>query len=273
MIPPSAWTDPEQMSRQDASNLAKFLEERAQFPDQIQVNQFLVETLAPAPGEKLLEAGSGSGVLCRLVAPAVIPGGHITGLEISPNLAEVAQQYAEDTGLGDHISFEAGNAEAMPFDSESFDGAFAARLLMHSEHPDAITQEMARVVRPGGKVVLMDWDVETTVIDHSDKQLTRRILNWRTDNKDRNNWSGRQLWNRAVSAGLQNLEVFPRVSITFDDNSSLGQTLWRAAKDACDKRAITQGEYDSWVGELQERLVMGTFFASIVYYIVRGNRS
>jgi ubiquinone/menaquinone biosynthesis C-methylase UbiE len=258
------------MSREQAKNMAQFLEERGNFPDQVQVNQYLQEVLAPQPGENILEAGSGSGILCRLVASMVVPGGRVTGLELSPYLVEEASQYAESEGMSELISFEVGNAESMPFESGRFDGSFAARLLMHSPDPDAIVRELTRVVRPGGRVVLMDWDFETAVVDHPAKEITRRILNWRTDNRDRNSWSGRQLWNKAKWAGLQALESHPFVSLAYDENNSLTQSLWRAAEEACSKGAISEEARDAWLADLKARIDDGTFFASIVYFLVKG---
>ncbi len=58
----------------------------------------------------------------------------------------------------------------------AFDGAFAARLLLHANDPDAIVHEMVRVVRPGGRIVVMDWDFDSVVVDHPERELTRRLV-------------------------------------------------------------------------------------------------
>jgi len=251
--------------------MAAFLEERSRFPDQVQVNTRLREVLAPLPGERLLEVGSGSGVLCRQIVSYIRPDGQVTGLDRSFGFADYARCRAIEACLSQFLRFDTGLAEELPYPAGSFDGAFAARLLLHSSDPLQIVLEMARVLRPGGRVVVMDWDFGTTAVDHSDKQLTRRILQWRTDHHGGNNWSGRQLLRNMAAAGLVEVSVDGVVTVVRDENAALTHSLWRAAEVARDNGAISQFEQHAWVAELKERIAAGYFLASIVYYIVHGH--
>jgi len=137
--------------------MAASLEERARRPDQIQVNATLLDVLAPLSGERLLEVGSGSGVLCRLMAPYIAPSGRVTGLDISPAFIAQACRYAAEQGMAGSIAFAVGQAETLPYADARFDAAYAARLMLHVNRPDVVLREMMRVVRPGGRIVLMDW--------------------------------------------------------------------------------------------------------------------
>jgi ubiquinone/menaquinone biosynthesis C-methylase UbiE len=205
-----------------------------------------------------------------MLAPQLQPGGHITGMDISPEMTAEARKYALADGISSGITFETGAAEALPYPNASFDAAFAARLLLHVENPQAIIREMKRVVNPGGRIVVMDWDFDTVAVDHPDRELTRRLLHWRSDHHGGNNWSGRQLWRQVQTAGLQNLSVHPWVSLAHSEIDGLIQSLWRAAEVACEGGAITPAEQEAWVMELKNRIQIGTFFASIVYFIVKG---
>lgn len=251
--------------------MAAFLEARSNVPDALAVNRRLCEVMAAKPGEHLLEVGSGSGVLCRLLAAQVQPGGGVTGLDISPEMTAEARKYALSAGLMDGITFETGQAEALPYPDASFDGALAARLFLHVSEPEAVLREMVRVVRPGGRIVALDWDFETVTVDHPDRELTRRLLHWRNDHHGGNNWSGRQLWRLFHAAGLENLSVQPWVAVAHGEDEGLTQSLWRAAQVACEGGAISAVEQEAWVQELRSRISAGTFFASIVYFIVQGN--
>ena len=160
------WSNPSKASMQDVVEMAASLEGRAQAPDQLQVNAALMSVLAPSIGEYLLEVGCGSGVLCRLIAPSIIPGGKITGMDISPEFVRIAQANAISADLSGSIQWGAGQAEVLPFQDASFDGVYAARLLLHVSDPQAVLKELVRIVRPGGRVVVMDWDFETLAVDH-----------------------------------------------------------------------------------------------------------
>jgi 2-polyprenyl-3-methyl-5-hydroxy-6-metoxy-1,4-benzoquinol methylase len=266
------WANPSRASAQDVAEMAAALEGRGQALDQQKVNTALIDVLAPATGEHILEVGCGSGVLCRLMAPAVIPGGKITGLDISSEFIRIARNHATSAGLNNAIQWEAGQAKSLPFQDASFDGALAARLLLHVPDPQVVLSELERVLRPGGRVVVMDWDFDTLALDHSDRELTRRLLHWRCDHHGGNNWSGRQLWGQMLTAGLTNVKAVPFVSVAHHEHDSLTLSLFRAAEVARDGGAITPNEHDAWVAELRSSLASGCFFASIVYFIVHGER-
>ena len=113
-------------------------------------------------------------------------------------------------------------------------------------------------------------DFETVTVDHPDTELTRRLLHWRNDRRGGNNWSGRQLWRHLKAVGLLKVSVEPWVIVAHSEAEGLTQSLWRAAQAALDGGAISKVEHETWVRQLRERIEAGTFFASIVYFIVQG---
>jgi ubiquinone/menaquinone biosynthesis C-methylase UbiE len=264
----NSWSNPSKAGVGDVVRMAAFLEERSRTPDAQEVNQYLCERIAPKPGERLLEVGSGSGVLCRMLAPQLQPGGCMFGVDISPEMTGEARKYALLEGIDKGIAFQTSAAEVLPYPNASLDGAIAARLLLHVANPEAVICEMKRIVKPGGRVVVMDWDFDTVTVDHPDRELTRRLLHWRSDHHGGNNWSGRQLWRCMYTAGLHNLSVYPWVTIAHLEADGLTQSLWRAAEVADNGGAISPAEQEAWIKELKNRIQAGTFFASIVYFIV-----
>jgi SAM-dependent methyltransferase len=272
MNPANNWANPSRISEQEVAEMAAVLEARGRAADQAQVNAALMQILAPAPGERLLEAGCGSGLLCRQAAAAVAPNGRIAGLDISPEFLRLAQDYAGSAGQAGLIQWCAGRAEAAPFPNASFDGVLAARLLLHVSEPEVVLRELARVVRPGGRLVAMDWDFDTVTVDHSNRELTRRLLHWRCDHQGGNNWSGRQLWGQMAAVGFSRVKAMPIVSVAGQAQDSLTLSLLRAAQLARDGGGITPSEHDAWVREIEAALAAGRFFASIVYFIVVGER-
>jgi ubiquinone/menaquinone biosynthesis C-methylase UbiE len=265
----NAWSDPSMAGPEDAARMAAFLEERSQRPDQLQVNQAVIALLSPAAGERLLEVGSGTGVLCRIAAPCVSIEGTIVGLDVSREFTAFARERAISQGLT-RLRHLVGQGERLPFPARSFDGAWAARLLLHASNPQAVVNDIVRVVRPGGRVVLADWDFGTVAVDHQDRELTRRVLQWRSDHHGGDNWSGRKLLRRARQAGLTRIESSSVVYIAQDESSALTLSLWRAAEVARDGGGITAQEHDAWITDLKQRIEQRRFFASIVYFLVKG---
>lgn len=98
------------------------------------------------PGHKILDAGCGAGNLMEQ-----LKGLDVTGVDISETL--LAQARARTSGQeGARVLF--GNAEALPFDDDTFDRAVCSEILEHVLHPEAVLAELRRVVKPGGRIVL-----------------------------------------------------------------------------------------------------------------------
>jgi hypothetical protein len=100
--------------------------------------------------------------------------------------------------------------------------------------------------------------------------LTRKIIHWRTDNKDGNNWSGRQLFRLLKQQNIEDIVVKPVVTIAIDKENSLTQSIFNAASGALKANIITTNEYESWITELKKKIQIRTFFASIGYFLVKG---
>ena len=110
-------------------------------------------------GSDGLDAGCGIGSHTLLLAKAVGPGGHVTGLELFADFVTHAQAQAKQSGLEHRVSFRQGNVNALPFDDASFDWAWSVDCVGHVSigQPLDGLRELARVVRPGGRVALLGY--------------------------------------------------------------------------------------------------------------------
>jgi demethylmenaquinone methyltransferase/2-methoxy-6-polyprenyl-1,4-benzoquinol methylase len=102
------------------------------------------------PGDSVLDVATGTGDLAIELSGRVGPDGEVVGSDFSEGMLELARQKAPE------LRFEHGNALALPYDDDSFDAAavgFGARNF--SDLPQGL-REMARVVRPGGRVVILE---------------------------------------------------------------------------------------------------------------------
>ena len=130
------------------------LEDRAQMPTYRAMFRTLTDFIAPRPGETILEIGCGAGSLVRLLAQRLGHANAITAVDVNPFLLEEAAQLAEAEGLAGTIRFTEGNAEALPFEDETFDCAYSVTVFEECDAERAIAEAM-RVVRPAGRVGLV----------------------------------------------------------------------------------------------------------------------
>ena len=120
-------------------------------------------------GSDGLDAGCGIGSHTLLLAKAVGPGGHITGLELFADFVTHAQTQAKRAGLSDRVSFRQGNVNELPFDDASFDWAWSVDCVgqISIGQPLDGLQELARVVRPGGRVALLGYSSQMLLPGHA----------------------------------------------------------------------------------------------------------
>ncbi len=103
-------------------------------------------------GQRVLDVACGTGVLARALARRVRPGGSVVGLDVNDGMLAVARRKAPE------VEWVRGAAEALPFPDASFDAVVSQFGLMFFEDRRAAIREMARVLRPGGRLAVAVWD-------------------------------------------------------------------------------------------------------------------
>ncbi len=260
----NAWSNPDTLAPQDAMNMALFLHARAQTPDQQRVQAALVAALDPQLGTRVLDLGCGTGAITERLASCVGSTGQAIGIDLSQAMLEVARAHHTHTAL----RFEQGDGTDLAYPDGHFDCAVAARLLMHVPDPHAVLRELRRVVRVDGRLALLERDWGTFAVDHSNRELTRRILDWRCDHIDGNNWAGRQLPRLCAETGWHVYDIQPIVAVARDEHTTLLGSLRHSAQLAAANAVISATEHDTWIGEIEQRLEERSFFATINEYIV-----
>jgi ubiquinone/menaquinone biosynthesis C-methylase UbiE len=125
------------------------------------INEASLRELALRGGERLLDVGSGLGQFTRAAGRAVGPSGRVLGVEGSARQLAEAVRQAQQQGEDRLVEMRAGDALRLPLHDEewgTFDVAHARFLLEHVRDPLGVVRQMARAVRPGGRVVLADDD-------------------------------------------------------------------------------------------------------------------
>jgi ubiquinone/menaquinone biosynthesis C-methylase UbiE len=112
----------------------------------------LVEAMRPQPDERLLDVATGGGHVAKAFAPHVAA---VVASDLTPQMLAGAERYL--TGLGlTNVGFAEADAEALPFDDGAFDLVTCRIAPHHFPHPDRFVNEVARVLKPGGRFGLID---------------------------------------------------------------------------------------------------------------------
>jgi SAM-dependent methyltransferase len=112
----------------------------------------LLERVAVRPGEDVLDVATGTG---NVALPAAAAGAQVIGLDITPELFDTARQRAAEQGV--NVEWLEGDAEALPFDDESFDAVLSVFGVQFAPRHEVVAEELTRVTRPGGRIGLVNW--------------------------------------------------------------------------------------------------------------------
>lgn len=222
-------------------------------------------------GAHLLDIGCGPGDDVRALAQMVGSTGRVVGVDNSEAMIAEARKRAE--GLNLPVEYSVGDAHHLDFADNTFDGCRAERVFQHVENPGQVLLEMVRVACPGGRIVVLDPDFDTLVIDAKDRALTRRILNFRCDHIVRNGWIGRQL--PALFREAQLTEITISADTWLPTDYAIAAQLLRLREHterAREAGAVSATEAASWLGELEEAGKTGRFFAAMTFFFVSGRK-
>ena len=105
------------------------------------------------PGERVLDVGCGTGAFEKRLVEAGVAG-DIVGIDLSPNMLRQARAKLADVPT---VTFQQADVHALPFDDAGFDIVVSASTFHYFDDPDQALNEIARVLRPGGRFVVLDW--------------------------------------------------------------------------------------------------------------------
>jgi SAM-dependent methyltransferase len=131
-------------------------------------NPFSLGALAPA--EQVLDLGSGAGTDSLVAAQMVGPGGHVTGIDMTPEMLAKARTSVAILGAG-NVEFVEGEAEALPFADESFDVVISNGVIDLIPDKDAVFAELFRILRPGGRVQIADVTIQQPVSEEARRSI------------------------------------------------------------------------------------------------------
>ena len=225
-----------------------------------------------SPGQRLLDVGCGLGDAALASASDLGPEGEVVGIDASA--AMVAAATVRAGAARSRWRFTVGDAHDLPEPDGSFDVVRAERTLQWLSDPGRAVDEMARVVRPGGLVSLLDTDWSTFQLHVGDESLSRKVSDALRTERRRPSTIGRRLAEVAAAAGLRPLaqtEATQRWTRWDPDRTPAPAgcfSMTSLAADLVDAGQLDAGDVQGFVSTVHDAARTGRFAMALTMYAV-----
>ena len=246
-------------------------------PDRMAHREWLLSHAELHDGGVGADLGCGRGEDLRLLAATLTaPDVRLIGVDASATSIETARAA---TAGDERLSFQCAALDAeLPFADASLDLVYSHNLLECLAEPDAFAREVARVLRPGGRIVVGHWDWESQLFDGADKSRVRRLVASYADWQQAwmahaDGWMGRRLWGVFNTTRSFDGRVEGRVlTNTVYDEPFFGHENARAMRSLVRRGLAEASDVDDFLREQQDLHEQGRYFYSITGYAYVGSR-
>lgn len=233
-------------------------------PDAVRRRSLAVTLLAPRSGERLLDIGCGPGFLASEMAAAVGPEGEVQAIDASEAMLAVAERRCAGQPW---IRFQPGDAASLEFEDASFDAAFSVQVHEYVEDVEGAMAELCRVVRSGGRALVVATDWGTVAWHSSDPGRMARVLS-AFDEHLAHPHLPRRLGRLLQQAGFRppRCEVFTMLNPVYDPNTYSGAMIDLIAGFSAGRRGVSPEEAADWAEDLRTLGLRGEYFFSVNQY-------
>jgi ubiquinone/menaquinone biosynthesis C-methylase UbiE len=224
-------------------------------------------------GDKVLDVGCGPGIDTIALSRIVGSTGQVFGVDYDNGMITKSEQHAEKEGVSAWVKHKQADASSLPFDTGYFNSCRSERLFQHLLNPAMTLNEMTRVTKVGGTVVVLDTDWGAISTDTNEIDIERKLNRFYTEQMLNNGFSGRQLYRLFKKQGLGNVsfEVFP-LSTT---NYALSRQIIdmdKLEKEAIAKNIITEDELLRYQTDSEQADAEGVYFSHGSMILVTGQK-
>jgi ubiquinone/menaquinone biosynthesis C-methylase UbiE len=255
---------PESIDDHAVDQMVSILDAQDTLPSIERLRAWALAQAQPRPGETAIDLGSGTGTMTRRLAAAVGTEGEALGVEPNGMLRAVAERRAADDGSG--AVFCQGLATEIPLPDASVDLVWCERVLQHVPDAQAALEEVARVLRPGGRALLLDSDHGSRVNSDIDPEVEHAItvaFMTQMANAD----AARHIPRQATAAGLVVERDVGSSAVVFPQELLLDFPMMRMAADqAVADGLITREQADEAVRGQSDAARQGVAFSTVTVF-------
>ncbi|MFR9752703.1 methyltransferase domain-containing protein [Nocardia sp. 004] len=259
---------PDRFDQAGQDQLVDVRDLKAALPGIRRLRAWAHEALALRPGEHAVDIGSGTGTEVITFAEAVGPSGSAVGVEPDPQLLAAAERRAARVGAT--VKFHPGDSYGIPFGANSFDAALCERVFQHLTTPARAADEIARVLRPGGRVVVVDSDWDTAIVHPGELRVTRAVIDTLIS-ATTNPLSGRRIPGLLTEAGLV-VDDIGSHALVQDRSVGAGALVTRISAMTVARGAITEAQRDQLLADLEAAAAGGDIHLSVTMFAVLAHK-
>jgi arsenite methyltransferase len=219
--------------------------------DVVEQRRAVRAALALAPGENVLDIGSGLGLLACEMSADVGAGGSVDGIDPSESMLALARARLRPQDSA-KMRFVAGDACGLPYADESFDAAVATQVYEYVPDLPTALGEAFRVLRPGGRLLVLDTDWDSIVWNSSDAGRMRRVLvAWDEHLVDPHlpRRLTRLLSDARFSVGRR--EAIPLLNAGYDPNTLSAGLMGFITEFVPGRQRLTEADVQAWADDLK----------------------
>ena len=235
-------------------------------PDVVDQRRAIRAALALQPGEHVLDIGSGPGFLAAEMAEEVGADGRVHGIDPSDSMLAIARRSETP------VDYRRGNALALPFEDEQFDVAVATQVYEYVDDIETALAQARRVLRPGGRLLVLDTDWGSIVWHSRDRERMERVLAaWNEHLADP--YLPRRLPTLMRAAGLElaDAAIIAILNHGADRNTFSAGMLKLVAAYVTGRGGVTVDETSAWADDLES--LGDNYFFSLNRYLFVAKRS
>jgi arsenite methyltransferase len=239
-------------------------------PDVVGQRHEVVRTLALRPGEHVVDIGAGPGFLAVEMAAGLGPDGRVHAVEPSESMRALASKRTHPAAAAP-VEISAGSAETLPLPDASLDVAVSTQVLEYVADVSSALAEIYRVLRPGGRVLLLDTDWDSIVWhSHDETRMARILAAWDEHLVDPRlpRTLGPAL--RATGFTAVETQVLPLLNVGSDPNTYSAMIAPFIARFVSGRTGVPDADVQAWLDDLAS---MGdTAFFSLNRYLFLATR-
>ncbi len=234
-------------------------------PDVVGQRCEVLRALELGSGERVLDIGAGPGFLAFDMALTVGPSGRVRGIDISEGMLALSKARCADHPW---VEFQSADATRLPFPDGDFDVAVSTQVYEYVAEITTALAELHRVLRPGGRALILDTDWDSIVWHSSDRERMNRVLEaW--DEHLVDPYLPRTLAPKLKQAGfaVRRRDVIPLVNPELHVNTYSHGMMGLIASYVAGRRGVTREEAEAWAADLQALGKAGEYFFSLNRYL------